>query len=625
VKWILLSFLIIISLLFNTVSISTGSRLSTVDDEPDFVLIGDPFTSILQPGVLRITATIMNNGSAAAIPEDVSITWEDLYYELVLDNGTGMLNETDMDHDLDGDGDKTAMYNVIWFHDVNRQWDAVINGSNGEKHVYSLWEGPPESPWSNLTRDINGTSKLFQLGNQTHVLYGADNDTARFGFGAVTMIHPGPHLELEVTSSTSAVSTMIDGNPVEVNHTGTRKVYSEGNWSTTTRYIISSQEFELGAGKQVSIALALMASEATTAYLGLFMNWSPDGDTRRNWKLHEAAVSIQAMDRPFFWTRDYDYTKEGTGEIHFNATVINSGLTATAGTVQTSQEDVIHTIYLEYGAGMLNESEVGEIGMDLNGDGDQTDTFNVTSAPSSTREVDVTITDGTTEIHAYAICEEWYGEPYPHHEVRNYSINGQSKVFQLGSENHLLDLAYPLYDFARFGLNAVVLDHPSPNFEFIVSSTGIDSLDNLTVEDFKINGKAAELNYSGSPIYSAYDFDPGKYKLYIVSSPGLEITTGEQVTFSCTINATSNVTFYTDFFVNWSPDGIQRYIYWTVGGESGLTITWPYQPPPDTTPTTTPTSDTSTTTTPPVTGFTFLAPAALAVPIVLSRRRRKRD
>ncbi|MHA2297566.1 MAG: hypothetical protein ACXAEU_04185 [Candidatus Hodarchaeales archaeon] len=616
----LLLLILISTLLFSTMRVKTSIKISTVAGEPDFVLVDDIIPSLKQPGVLGIGANIKNNGTGNAIAGFVPVTWEDLCYELVLDNGTGMLNETAMDYDLDGDGDKTATYNVTWFHNINRQWDAVINGSSDDKHVYSLWEGPIESPWSNQTHDINGTSKLFQLGNQMHVLYGADNDTACFGFGAVIMTHPGPHLELEITSSTSAVSMMINWNPVVVNHNGTRKVYSKGNWSTTTRYIISSQAFELDAGKQVSFVFGLLGSEATTAYLGLFMNWSPDGNVRRNWKLHEATVPIQAVDRPFFWIRDYSYPPGETGERQFTAIVINSGLPATAGTVQTSQEDIMYQIAIPFGSGTLDESELG---MDLNGDDDQTDTFEVTLAGSDTREGDVNITDGTTEIHAYAIDER--GVEYALCWVMNYTINGQSKIFQLGSENHSLYWADSVEELVIFGLgNVVVLNHPSPIFQFNVESTGIDSLDNLTVEDFKINGQDAELNYTTSLIIKHVNAIPSMSKLYFVSKPGLEIATGEQVTFSCTIKATSNTTFKTSFRVNWSPDGIQRYIWWEGANEDGLNITlYSLTSTTPTTFTTSTTPPTPTTTSSRVPGFSFLTSAVLAVPIVLTRRRRK--
>jgi hypothetical protein len=589
-----------------------------VDGEPDFVLVEDLAPWEIQPGLFYIDGIIKNNGSAAAVSGNVSISWENLYYELVLDNGTGMLNETAMDHDLDGDGVKTTKYNVTWLRDVNRQWDAVINGSAEDKRVYSLWEGPAESPWSNQAFNINGTSKLFQLGNQKHVLYGADNDTARFGFGAVIMTHPGPHLELEVTSSVSAVHIEIDENLVEVNYYGTREVYSEGNWSTTTRYIISNPAFELGAGKGVPLILILVASEATSANLGLFMNWSPDGNVRRNWKLHEVPVPTQALDLPFLWTRNYSYTEE-TGELNLNATIINYGLPMTAGTVQTSQEDLLYYISIPFGAGTLNESEVG---MDLNGDGDQTDTFNVKWAGSSIREYDANIFNGTAEIHVYAIHESFY----PSWWIKNYTVNGQSKVFQLGSENHSLYYADSIDEEASFGLgNVVVLNHPSPCFQINVYSTGVDSLDNLTVEDFKINGKTAEINYTKKTVEKYIGSALSVLKLYFVYSPGLEIATGEQVTFSCTFKATSITTFGMDLLVNWSPDGIQRYTWgYFLGSDPDLIINWPPQPPPDDTTATT-TTTTASSSLPSAPGFTFLAPAALVVLIVLTRRRRKRD
>jgi hypothetical protein len=146
------------------------------------------------------------------------------------------------------------------------------------------------------------------------------------------------------------------------------------------------------------------------------------------------------------------------------------------------------------------------------------------------------------------------------------------------------------------------------------------------VEDFKINGKTAEINYTKKTVEKYMGKAPGVVKPYFVYSPGLEIATGEQVTFSCTIKAASNATFGMDLYLNWSPDGIQRYTWgYFLGNTPNLNITWPYQPPPDDTTTTMTTTATSSSSPPGTPGFTFLAPAVLVVLIVLKRRRRKRD
>ena len=235
--------------------------------------------------VYQFNATIQYDGYPAR-QGTVPISYENEYYDLPLINGVGTLDESIVDLDLNGDGDKTDTFGVTWFHNETRQWDAIINDGGNDIHAYSRNEGPPENPSSIRTYYINGKSKLFQLGTETHILYNANNDVAGFGLGnAVIVNHPSPNFELYFkTTSIIATDFFINGTPAGLNYTwsGRESVYGEIPYNYRV-YVVPDYPYEIDSGEIVIFSCTLIAHETTTCDLGIIMNWSPDNNTRLIW------------------------------------------------------------------------------------------------------------------------------------------------------------------------------------------------------------------------------------------------------------------------------------------------------------------------------------------------------
>ncbi|MHA2202988.1 MAG: Loki-CTERM sorting domain-containing protein [Candidatus Hodarchaeales archaeon] len=283
------------SLLLNIRSIVPNILGSNSINDLSFDLVDYSLENSSQQGIYNFNVTVQNSGDTATAGV-MPISWEKVLYTLSLSNGIGTLEESVVDLDINGDGDKTDDFEVTWFHNDSRQWDAVINDGVNEIHAYSLDEGPSDSPGIHRTYYINGKPKLFNLGGETHTLYGADNDEALFGLGnAIILKHPSPHFELLFDSKITAPDFKIDGKTAIVNHT-----YTGVDWSTETKmeftaYIITGQSYEVGAGKEVTFSCSLIANENVTSVIYFIVNWSPDGNTRHAWvPVYEEAYEFVA-------------------------------------------------------------------------------------------------------------------------------------------------------------------------------------------------------------------------------------------------------------------------------------------------------------------------------------------
>lgn len=260
-------------------------------DGPDFTLINSTFTDV-QPGsgVFQLNATIQNNGSTPATTGTLPISWENRLFQIALLHGEGWLNESVAGLDLNGDGDKIDSFPVTWFHNETRPWDAIVDGV----HAYALSEGPLEDPffYFNRTYYIDGKSKLFQLGTKTHALYDASATMAYFGLDAFILHHPSPNiqlfltfLDLNVAQNLNAIDFKINGESVEVNHTITLSEF-QSNIELPPYdkkiYTIPNKAKIFDSGENVTFSCILRANKTITAFVGISINWSPDGNRRIN-------------------------------------------------------------------------------------------------------------------------------------------------------------------------------------------------------------------------------------------------------------------------------------------------------------------------------------------------------
>ncbi|MFX0206224.1 MAG: hypothetical protein ACFFDT_09565 [Candidatus Hodarchaeota archaeon] len=271
-------------------------------------------------------------------------------------------------------------------------------------------------------------------------------------------------------------------------------------------------------------------------------------------------TTISAVD---FNVIDATLTPTDQGIYTFTATIQNTGdALPTNSLVPITWERIYYELPITNGEGTLDESVID---CDLNDDNDKSDSFDFTWNPSSGRQYDALINNGTHDIQAYALCEGPLSNPWSN---RTYYINGKPKIFQLGTENHVLYILDNDNDYAAFGLcDAVLRKYPSPNFQFDLSSSKI------VADDFSINGKAVDTKFSFSTlVHEEWRTDEWvEARNYLI--PASDIGLNEIITFSCTLTAYEDVTIEISHAlgINWSPDGNIRYRWlngWEVPFES---------------------------------------------------------
>ncbi|MFX0183596.1 MAG: Heimdall-CTERM domain-containing surface protein [Candidatus Hodarchaeota archaeon] len=240
-----------------------------------------------------------------------------------------------------------------------------------------------------------------------------------------------------------------------------------------------------------------------------------------------------------FISDSFNTTKQGAYE--FGTSIKNTGDPATEGEVPISWEKYQYEMQLSDGMGTLSES-VSDY--DLNGDGDKEDTFDVVWN-DTIRPWDAIINGA----YVYAIADH----PENRRFNRTYYINGEPKLFQLGNKRHTLYFANN--NGAFFGFDAVIVKHPSPNFELVIYS-------NVSISDYKIDGTSVNADYTYKGVEEATDGSKRSYIAVVVETS--EIDTDETQEFSCKITAHQTITCQLAIIMNWSPDGSTRYSWITL-------------------------------------------------------------
>lgn len=241
--------------------------------------------------------------------------------------------------DLNGDGDIQDSFEVTWFHNETRLWDAIIDGEHG----YAIFEGPPDDMRRLETYYLeNGQPKLFQLGNKTHTLQRENKDYGLFGLecqGIVT--HPSPNFELYyTTTSLSAVDFKINEIPVIEDYVWSgRELYPPSGEMQSRVYLVPDYSFQIDTGETITISCTLITHDAVTCDIALLMNWSPDGNTRKRWVpiYHQAFETIIGPD---FLLEDSSVTSIEPNIKQLSVTIKNHGHLATSGTTIIPWEQV---------------------------------------------------------------------------------------------------------------------------------------------------------------------------------------------------------------------------------------------------------------------------------------------
>ncbi|MFX0124625.1 MAG: hypothetical protein ACFFAE_13415 [Candidatus Hodarchaeota archaeon] len=254
----------------------------------------------------------------------------------------------------------------------------------------------------------------------------------------------------------------------------------------------------------------------------------------------------RSVNTPYFELEDYSLTLSKPGIYEFNIKVKNTGDPTSTGTVPIHWAELYYELRFDDGIGSLKENDAN---YDINGDGDKDDTFDV-AWNDSIRPWDATV-DGN---YVYALCdhsERW-------NLNRSYYINDKPKLFQLGSKSHILQRA--TNEYAWFALGASIKQHPSPNLELVIEL-------NISATDFKVNGKSVKVDHSSVELFKPSDGTPYYASAFIIPNEASEIKAGEDVTVSCTLTSHEEKTVMMFLIVNWSIDGIRRYIWVPINGD----------------------------------------------------------
>ncbi|MHA2248199.1 MAG: hypothetical protein ACXADY_24835, partial [Candidatus Hodarchaeales archaeon] len=269
-KRALLILILLISIFIAIGGMKSYPQELKADEAPNFEQTSFSF-ELIKNGVGKVEATIRNNGSAPATTGTMPSVWEKVYFMITLSNGEGIINESIVDHDLDGDGDKTDIFEVRWSPSPTRPMDATVDGV----HVYSLDEDDGSNNFS-----INGISKFFQLGDEVsamHALVRADEDEADFLFYVVQKFLPTPTIfwilstwDFSTVEHVTVTDFKINGEAVELNFTHDKVNLADNGMGADERvYVIPNQAFEIGVGETVDLSCILTANRNVTIDLFL--------------------------------------------------------------------------------------------------------------------------------------------------------------------------------------------------------------------------------------------------------------------------------------------------------------------------------------------------------------------
>lgn len=269
------------------------------------------------PGTYNFTATIQHSGIEAT-PGISPISWEKNFTSIGLEDGSGTLNESIEDLDLDGDGDKEDTFEIEWSHNNTRPYDATIVGI----HTYSIIDSV-EDTLRVMSYSIAGKSKVFTLGNNKHVLYFCDGVTADFGFNIELSNIPSPSLALMVvnwvpsTNENLSVSNFqINREVVQLNNSKveTGVPYPGSPSAVLNLYTIPHSSLIIDTGELIEFSCTIDVYENTSAEFSVMVNWSPDGIVRYRyqWWL-ETLAGVQLVANTTISNTDTNSSKSSPG------------------------------------------------------------------------------------------------------------------------------------------------------------------------------------------------------------------------------------------------------------------------------------------------------------------------
>jgi peptidylprolyl isomerase len=256
-----------------------------------------------------------------------------------------------------------------------------------------------------------------------------------------------------------------------------------------------------------------------------------------------ARADVPTLDAPIFELLDKQ-SMQVKGGVDMKLTFRNVGYLATVGTVWIPWEKVNYAASLEGSPPSGNISEA-ILGLDVNGDSDESDAFSIYYVNDTQVEVDGVI------ANAMWIPEQTF-------QFNKSTLQVQEKTnFTLGSRTHSLYAAEATY--ARFALDTFFRDHPSPNIEVIIYQLGTSKNIAPTAEitRFKFNGTI--LPYEFNWVLREFLIEEWSADNAYVYPLGFLDNGAVFSTELCIRGAPGS--YGLNIVFNWAPDTIHRYRY----------------------------------------------------------------
>jgi len=252
-------------------------------------------------GGLNVTLTFYNYGCNATTG-NVWLPWDRVFCSVSF-NGeppTGILNESLLTFDVNGDGDSTDSFTVQFIDNETVAIDGVTAKAlmAPEGRVYYDSVGLYD------VMEMNS----FQLGLKNHTLYRVNYRTdigagaAGFGLDSFFRYHPGPNMlfiiedvgaSINSTSRAQITDVEINGIPslLDFNWTGSwPDPVIEGQWYVDSAYVYPTGF--IGSNTTFTVHLSIKG-EVGTYLLMTIINWSPDSIHRYRY------LVIDAVEIPF--------------------------------------------------------------------------------------------------------------------------------------------------------------------------------------------------------------------------------------------------------------------------------------------------------------------------------------
>ncbi len=270
VSGIMLTLLLI--LMLSALRFSSG-HVPTMD-YPIFELLSMHSTPLVGGVDMEFT---FNNTGYPATTGTVWVPWEKVAYDTPLEGEppSGNINETLLELDVNGDGDKLDVFTVRYVNDTQAEVD---------NEVANAMKIPEQTFWFTGGRFEVREKNNFTIGTKTHALYAVRNTYASFALDNFFHDHPSPNIEIYISqmvtsprnASTAEVTSLkLNGNPVPYEFNWTNHEFSAEaeQWRADNAYVYPLGFLNSNAVFTVELSVR---GEPGSYILYAILNWAPD-------------------------------------------------------------------------------------------------------------------------------------------------------------------------------------------------------------------------------------------------------------------------------------------------------------------------------------------------------------